>query len=99
LRARQAMNNEGIDWKATMHAVRIILQATELRATGHITFPRPNSEELLKIRQGEWDFTKVSEFIEQGVEELDRTPTILRAEPNRQLADDIVCNTYKVQIL
>ncbi len=94
LRARQAMNNEGIDWKATMHAVRIIQQAKELRATKFITFPRPNAHELLEIRQGKWHFDRVRELIENGVYELDSTPTILEAAPDKELAEDIVLSIY-----
>lgn len=38
-RAKQAANNEGIDWKAISHAYRVGVQAYELLETGKITLP------------------------------------------------------------
>lgn len=40
-RALQAETNQGIDWKALSHAVRVGRECIELLTTGHITFPRP----------------------------------------------------------
>ena len=42
-RARQAECNEGIDWKALSHAVRVGNKAIELLNTHSITFPLPNA--------------------------------------------------------
>jgi hypothetical protein len=70
-RALQAEKNEGMDWKALMHAVRISEQAKELLKTETITFPRPERELLLKIRQGEMAYDEVAEMIENGLEEIE----------------------------
>lgn len=66
-RARLAEKNEGVDWKALMHAVRVCNEAVELLNTGHITFPRPEKGLLLAIRKGEVDYKKVASFIEEGL--------------------------------
>jgi hypothetical protein len=66
-RARAAMVNEGIDWKAISHAVRVARQAIELLTTGHITFPRPDAAELLEIKQGLRPYVEVSALLEDLV--------------------------------
>lgn len=71
-RALQAEKNEGIDWKALMHAVRVAEQAKELLETGFITFPRPERELLLKIRKGEVAYDRVAEMIEYGLDDIER---------------------------
>jgi predicted nucleotidyltransferase len=50
---RQDLVNEfGFDVKFASHALRLARQGAELLTTGNITFPRPDREELLTIRQG-----------------------------------------------
>lgn len=63
---RQAESSEGIDWKALMHAVRILHEAHELLLYHQITFPRSESELLLRIRKGELPYQLVDEVIEMG---------------------------------
>lgn len=71
-RARAAMNNEGIDWKAISHAVRVARQTIELLTTAHITFPRPDAEELLEIKLGKRDFeSDVAPLLEGLVEQVE----------------------------
>lgn len=98
-RARMAMTNEGIDWKAVMHAKRVLGEAKELRATGNITFPRPDAAELLKIRKGERQFAEVSEELENGIYELESTPSVLRPEPDRKWALDMVAEVYRSVVI
>jgi hypothetical protein len=69
-RARAAMVNEGIDWKAISHAVRVARQAIELLTTGHITFPRPDAAELLEIKQGLRPYAEVSALLEDLVAQV-----------------------------
>ena len=96
-RARQAEKNEGIDWKALMHAVRVAHEARELLSTCQITFPRPERELLLRIRKGEMPYKKVAEIIEQGLESLGpaQEKSILRSHPDPFIADQIVFQAYK----
>lgn len=70
-RALAAERNEGVDWKALSHAVRIGHQAIEFFRTNHITFPRPEATHLIAIKQGIVDFQKVAEEIEHLVAEVD----------------------------
>lgn len=71
-RARAAKDNEGIDWKAISHAVRVSRQAIELLSTGHITFPRPDAEELLAIKQGRFDYPNIAPMLEALVEDVEQ---------------------------
>lgn len=74
-RARAAMNNEGIDWKAMSHAVRVGGQALELLSTGHITFPRPEADYLLAVKRGELDYQEVAAVLEGIVEDVEEEAT------------------------
>lgn len=66
-RARAAASGEGADWKALLHAVRVAGEAEELLTTGTITFPRPDAELLLRIRQGLIPMPEVLELIADGL--------------------------------
>jgi predicted nucleotidyltransferase len=70
-RARQAEANEGVDWKALMHAVRVSEEAKELLTSRTVTFPRPERTLLLQIRNGELPYDEVAEKIEQGLQEVE----------------------------
>jgi hypothetical protein len=71
VRALQAEANEGIDWKALMHAVRVAEEAKELLTSGKVTFPRPEKELLLNIRKGNVRYDEVAEKIEEGLQAVE----------------------------
>jgi hypothetical protein len=91
-RARLAESANGIDWKATMHAVRIAAEAKELLLTGHITFPRPEASLLLAIRQGQLPYEQVEELIDQGLVDIKdaEEKSSLADKPNHALMDRMV---------
>lgn len=95
-RARQAESNEGIDWKATMHAVRIAAEAKELLLTGHITFPRPEALLLLTIRQGQLPYKQVEELIDQGLMDIKEAElkSNLANKPNHELMESLVSKAH-----
>jgi predicted nucleotidyltransferase len=95
-RALQAENNENVDWKATMHAVRIATQAVELLSTGHITFPRPEAPLLLKIRKGDLPYKQVAEMIESGLEQVEAAShkSTLRELPDFEYAKQLVFESH-----
>lgn len=63
-RALAAERNEGVDWKAVSHAVRIATQAIELLQTGNVVFPRPDAERLKAIKSGAVAYREVAEEID-----------------------------------
>lgn len=73
-RAREAKNNNGIDWKALSHAVRVCIQGIELLNTGKITLPHTaeNRQLLLNIKLGKMDYSEVSTLIEEYLEKLEK---------------------------
>lgn len=95
-RARQAMNSEGVDWKALMHAVRVLGEAEELLATGSVTMPRPDREHLLNVRTGKVPYAEVAAEIEAGMERLGKIEphSSLRKDPDRKAADDLILEAY-----
>jgi hypothetical protein len=95
-RARLAETNDGIDWKATMHAVRIAAEAKELLLTGFITFPRPEAELLVKIRTGQIPYKEVEALVEKGLSDIEdaEKKSILADKPNYKLMDELVSNAH-----
>jgi hypothetical protein len=100
-RALQAENNEGVDWKSTAHAVRVCQQAIELLDTGVITFPRPNAQELVNIKTGQFTFKEISERLEKYLELIEtksaHTSLIDKIDP--EYIEDIILHTYAKQVL
>ena len=100
-RARLAENNEGIDWKALSHAVRVGREALELLETHKITFPLPDAAHILEIKQGKLAYQTVAEEIElllAKVEEASLTST-LRDSPDQAFINDLVFDTYYKKLL
>lgn len=99
-RALLAEKNEGIDWKALLHAVRVAHEAEELLLTHKITFPRPERELLLKIRKIELPYKQVAEIIEEGLERVAKAQAIstLPEKPDLQLAEDLVYHIHKEEV-
>lgn len=95
-RALEAESNQGVDWKALSHAVRIANQAVELLSTGHVTFPRPERDLLLKIRTGECDYRTVAEMVESGIERVEQASAVspLPSDPDRTWIEDFVFEAY-----
>lgn len=100
-RARDAERNEGVDWKALMHAVRIGHQAIEYLRYHHITFPRPEATHLLAIKQGKIAFAQVVEEIEQLLTTVESAVhcSSLPDVFDQQLIDDFIEQLHKEQVM
>ena len=100
-RARLAQQMGGQDWKALMHAVRIIREAEELLLEGEITFPRPEADVLLQIRRGELPHAEVMSLIEEGLERVDDAKLItdLPEQPDYDYADHLVESFYRSEVV
>ena len=99
-RALKAEKNEGVDWKALSHAVRIGRQALELMTTANITFPLTYRDHIIAIKSGSLDYKVVSAEIENLLEEIEATSekSILPHETDKEWVDDFVFNVYKDEI-
>ena len=65
-RAEAAANDNGVDWKAISHCVRVLLQVEELLTTNKITFPLLNANFVKAIKYNTIDMTyeEIMEWIE-----------------------------------
>lgn len=100
-RALLAEKNEGIDWKAMSHAVRVGGQAIELLRYGHIILPRPEAPLLLDIKLGKMPYKEVAELIEQRLAEIIEAEKLsaLPDSINMTYWEEFVCQTYGQEIV
>lgn len=100
-RAKAAERNEGIDWKALSHAVRVGREALEFLESHHITFPRPEAPHLLAIKLGKLPFQQVSEEIEQLVVEVEHAAahSTLPESFDVQLVENFIEQLHRTQVL
>lgn len=61
----------GYDCKHAMHLVRLLRTGKELLTEGKLLVKRPDAEELLAVRAGEWSYERLIEWAEAQVAELD----------------------------
>lgn len=95
-RAKQAEVNEGVDWKALSHAVRVGEEALELMSTGKVTFPLRNAAHILEIKQGKLPYAQVSKEIEDLLDTVEKAEaiSILRDKPDQEWIDALVKVVY-----
>ena len=96
-RALLAEKNEGVDWKALSHAVRVGHEALELLATAWITFPLPNAAHVLAIKRGDVPYAAVAEEIEDLLARVEaaQATSVLPEAPDTDYADAIVMEAYR----
>lgn len=95
-RALQAESNQGVDWKALSHAVRVNSEAIELLNTGKITLPLPNAELILAIKKGHMEYKEVASMIENGLKDLLNAQKVskLNAEPDHLWVANFLNSVY-----
>jgi predicted nucleotidyltransferase len=89
----------GYDTKAGMHAVRLMGEGIELMQTGKVTFPRPNTRELISIRKGEMPLGYLQEKVRYLMQDLEQAyeASTLPAKPDRQRVSDLISQMYLQQ--
>ena len=99
-RSLQAEQQEGIDWKALSHAVRVGHEALELLRTGTITFPRPEAAYLLAIKQGMLPYQAVGADIEGLLEQVEAAEleSCLPPEPDQEWIDAFVLRVHAQEV-
>lgn len=99
-RALMAETNQGVDWKALSHAVRVGEQAIELLNTGNITFPLRNADYILDIKLGNLPYQRVAEEIEDLLVRVEAAAeaSSLPDQPDHQWIDDFVVATHAKEI-
>jgi hypothetical protein len=101
LRALMAESNEGVDWKAMMHAVRVSREAEELLLHHKITYPRPEADLLKEIRTGVRPYKEVATMLEDGLARLEECKTLssLPDKADESAAKELVLKIYRSQVL
>jgi hypothetical protein len=99
-RALLAETNQGVDWKACMHAVRVSCEAQELLMHHTITYPRPEADQLLAIRKGELPYKDVADMLENGLDRLEECAkaSALPERGDQAGAEALVLKTYRAAI-
>lgn len=99
-RAQLAEQNEGIDWKALSHAVRVGREALELLETGNVTFPLPDAAHILEIKKGLVDYTAVAVEIEGLLEDVEKASTHsqLAERADQAFIDQLVLYHYGQEV-
>ena len=100
-RARAAETQQGIDWKALSHAVRVGTQALEFLATERVTFPLPNAEHILAIKTGRIPYQDVSREIEDLLVLVEDAAKIspLPERPDLEWIDNFVARVYRDEVM
>lgn len=84
----------GFDCKHGSHLYRLITEGEELLTTGKITFPRPDAEFLLEIKNGRYKYEEISEILEgydKKFEEYYKTSTLPHSA-DRNKIDEMCIN-------
>lgn len=86
-RARMARANEGIDWKAISHALRVGYQLKELYTSGDLVFPLKDAEFLKDIKGGKYHY--VNDEIAEKLEKLINEVSVLADNSNYPKSVDL----------
>jgi hypothetical protein len=96
-RALQAAENNGADWKALSHALRVGNEAIEFLSTGSLTFPRPEREYLLAVKNGLVPYAEVQKGIEGFLSKIpeESAKSKLPEKIDEQYCKELVDKNYK----
>jgi RNA repair pathway DNA polymerase beta family len=100
-RALMAENDQGVDWKAMMHAVRVAREAEELLLHHRITYPRPEADLLKEIRTGARPYKEVAGMLESGLSRLEECIQLssLPEKADSACAQDLIMKVYRAEVL
>lgn len=96
-RARLAAENKGVDWKAVHHALRVSYQLEGIYRDGDFSYPLPQTEYLLAVKQGKIDFNEVSAELTKVTDEVKHlaAQSTLRQEVDSDYWNDLIIEAYK----
>lgn len=83
----------GYDTKHGMHLLRLMRMCVEILETGKVNVRRPDAEELLGIRSGQWSYDRLvdeAERLESKCSDLYLMSEALPREPDRNFLDELV---------
>lgn len=98
-RAKQAKDNEGIDWKAISHALRAGYQLKYIYRDGGFSYPLPETQYILDVKQGKLDFvSNVQPELEALVEIVSKLAdeSNLPDKVDTKVFDKLIYDTYEM---
>lgn len=95
-RARLAQANEGVDWKALSHALRVAYQMKSVYEDGDFEYPLKQSYFLRLVKAGEVDFSEVKQVLESTLERVEELAkfSYMREKVNRATWDQWLLDKY-----
>jgi predicted nucleotidyltransferase len=90
----------GYDTKHAMHLVRLLRMAKEILLDGQVLVKRPDAEDLLRVRAGEWSYDQLVGWAKQQEVNLKLVAqqSKLPKSPNRTLLDKILVRTIEMTL-
>ncbi len=101
-RARQAEQNEGVDWKAVSHAFRAGYQVKHILTEGTYTYPLPETAFLIQVKTGSLHFRdEVGPALDALLDELESLTeqSTLPAKVDREYWDNWLVNVLRERSL
>lgn len=89
----------GYDSKHAMHLVRLLRMGREALTTGELIIKRPDAQELLNIRNGEWSYEELVEYAEEMDNEIRNVlykSSELRKKPNIKIAGEVLMEVQNI---
>lgn len=85
-------HGKNYDSKNMMHTFRLLDMAVELLGAGQINVRRPNREELLSIRRGEWQYDDLISMAENKMAEVEKAAaeSPLPEEPDHDMVNKLL---------
>lgn len=86
----------GFDTKAAMHLIRLLFEAEEYMLHGTITYPRPETDLLISIRQGAWPLEKLMAEYAIMVKRVENAmaKSKLPDQVDREAVSDLIADCY-----
>lgn len=90
----------GFDTKHGSHLVRLLRMCREILTDGVVNVYRPDADELLAIRRGEWTYDDIMAFVEDEESKIDEAyqHSVLPNVPNKEELDKLCCRLIKTTV-
>jgi len=95
-RASQAMDNNGVDWKAVSHAYRCCYELLDLAENKTITFPLKQRDRLKEIKTGKIPYSELGDELYSLMEHAKRAieKSSLPETPDKLFWENFILKTY-----
>jgi len=98
---RALFHQFGYDTKNASHLIRLLRMGVEYLETGILTVERPDADELLAIKKGEWSLSRVEQAADDLFGRIDAATgsSPLPEEPDRIAAERILMDIFEEELL